>query len=100
MFQSFDAFKGLEVLKPSCCGGGAEITKRSIKYSSGDGSIGIILCASPSRDETIIITFLILYSPRCAGAIRAENVVIKSEGCLVCTEVHICFGSGGHRAYM
>ena len=100
MFQSFDAFKGLEVLKPSCRGGRTKITERSIKHSCKNGGIGRVRITSPSRDETIIISFLILYSPRGAVAFSTEGAVIEGEGLFICTEVYVGFGSGSHRAYM
>ena len=43
------------------------------------------------------IDFRIPYSPRCAVAISTEGVVIEGEGCFVCTEVYVGFGSGGHK---
>jgi len=50
VFQSFDAFKGLEVLKPSCRGGRTKFTERSIKDSSENGGIGRCKSTFPSRD--------------------------------------------------
>ena len=98
VFQPFDAFKGLEVLKPSCCGGGAEITKRSVKYSSKNGCIGRVRITSPSGIRFIIDFSRFLYSPRCAVAFSTEGVVIESEDGFICIEMHVGFGSGGHRA--
>ena len=36
-------------------------------------------------------------SPLCAVAIGTESIVIEGEGCFVCTEVYVGFGSGGHK---
>ena len=71
-------------MKQICRGGGAKITERSIKDSCENGGRAEI--PSPST-----------YFPRYAVAIGTEGVVIEGEGCFVCTEVYVGFGSGGHK---
>ena len=92
VFKTFDAFKRSEICKPSCRGGGAKITERSIKDCSENGGPGRFPISSPSRVTVIRIP----YSPRCAVAFGTEGVVIEGEGLLVFTEVYVGFGSGGH----
>ena len=89
IFQTFDAFKRLEKLKPSCRGGGMKITERSIKYSSENGCIGIILCTRPSRIHPT--TLSVLYSPCCFFVEVLLSVIIKGKGCLVCTKMYVGF---------
>ena len=95
MFKTFDTFKRIEICKPSCRGGGAKITERSIKDSSENGGIGRSPISSPSRVTVIVLR--IPYSPRCAVAFGTEGVVIEGEGLLVFTEVYVGFWSGGHK---
>ena len=95
MFKTFDAFKRLELYKPSCRGGGAKITERSIKDNSENGGIGRYQISSPSRGTVIVPR--IPYSPLCAVAFGTEGVVIEGEGLLVFTEVYVGFWSGGHK---
>ena len=81
--------------------GRAEITERSIKHCSEDGSIGGFNRTCPSGDAIIIIICSrILYSPRCAVAFSTEGVEIESEGGFICTAVYVGFGSGGRRDYI
>jgi len=94
VFKTFDAFKRLELCKPSCRGGGAKITERSIKDSSENDGIGRYQISSPSWGAELVLC--IPYSPLCAVALGAEGVVIEGEGLLVFTEVYVGFGSGGH----
>ena len=95
MFKPFDTFKRSEICKPSCRGGGAKITERSIKDSSENGGIGRCRISSPSRVTVIVLR--IPYSPLCAVAIGTEGVVIEGEGLSVFTEVYVGFWSGGHK---
>ena len=97
MFQSFYAFKYFEAVKPSCRGGWAKITERSIKDSCEHGVIERVPLTSPSGDGGEEIVFRITYSPRCSVAIGTEGVAIEGEGCFVYTEVYVGFGSGGHK---
>ena len=95
VFNTFDAFKRLEICKPSCRGGGPKITERSIKDSSENGGIRRFPISSPSWGTVIVLR--IPYSPRCAVAFGTEGVVIEGEGLLVFTEVYVGFWSGGHK---
>ena len=95
MFKTFDAFKRSEICKPSCRGGGAKITERSIEYSSENGGIRRYPISRPSRVTVIVLR--IPYSPRCAVAIGTKGVVIEGEGLSVFTEVYVGFGSSGHK---
>ena len=52
---------------------------------------------TPFEGGRIAIVFRIRYFTRCALAIVTEGVVIEGEGCSVCTEVYVGFGSGGHK---
>ena len=88
----------MELIKPSCRGGGAKITERSIKDSSKNSGTARVSMTSPSgAGEKERAGFLITYSPRCAVSIGPEGVVIEGEGCFVCSEVYVGFGSGGHK---
>ena len=89
MFNTFDAFKRMEICKPSCRGGGAKITERNIKDSSENGGIRRFPISRPIWDNPV-------YSPHCAVAIGTKGVVIEGEGLLVFTEVYVGFGSDGH----
>jgi len=72
--------------------------ERSIKDSGENSGIGRVPITSPSGEggkegDPPPIP----YSPRCSIAISTEGVVIEGEGCFVCTEVYVGFGSGGHK---
>ena len=75
--------------------------KRSIKDSGENSGTGRVPITSPSGeggkegDPPPIPYFP--YSPRFAVAIGTEGVIIEGEGCFVCTEVYVGFGSGGHK---
>ena len=77
VFKTFDAFKRSEICKPSCRGGGAKITERSIKDNSENGGIRRFPISSPSWETPDIS---IPYSPLCAVAFGTEGVVIEGEG--------------------
>ena len=83
----------MELVKPFCRGGGAKITERSIKDSSENGGTVRAMITSPGG---VVVKDIQIF-PLCAVAIGTEGIVIEGEGCFVCTEVYVGFGSGGHK---
>ena len=57
----------------------------------------IIIVITPFEGGRISIVFPIPYSTLYALAIGTEGIVIEGEGCFVCTEVYVGFGSGSHK---